>query len=88
MVALNENKEHIITLDSRTKGEITGVEKVVYVRENCISLATSMGDLTLSGRNFNVSGFNEKDRIFRFTGNIDGISYSKSKEPFIKKLLK
>lgn len=85
---INENKEHALSLISRSKGEITGVDKVLSVRENCIILTTAMGELTLTGRNFNVSGFNEKDKVFRFTGDIDGMIYSKSKEPFFKKLFK
>lgn len=87
-----ENKagadKHAITVTGKEKATVTGVDKVLSVKDDCLSLSTPMGNLTFSGKNFTVNGYNEKDMTFSFSGEINSLAYHGGKEPFLKKIFK
>lgn len=82
------NDTHEVTLINKEKGTITGVSKVLSVKDDCIALETSMGELSVSGKNFAISGYNEQNKTFSFTGTVSGLNYRGTKEPIFKKIFK
>ena len=80
--------KHEVTLINKEKGTITGVNKVLSVKDACIALETSMGELAISGKNFAISGYNEQNKTFSFTGTVSGLNYRGAKEPIFKKIFK
>ncbi len=82
------NDTHEITLINKEKGTITGVNKVLSVKDDCIALESSMGELAISGKNFVISGYNDQNKTFSFTGTVSGLNYRGKKEPVFKKIFK
>lgn len=87
-----ENKsgadKHIVTVTEKEKTLVTGVEKVLSVKVDCVVLATTTGVLTFNGKDFTVNGYDEKDMTFSFSGEISSMFYRDRKEPLFKKLFK
>ena len=87
-----ENKpssgSHSVVIEEKQKATVTGVEKVLAVKSDSVTLSTAMGTLTFTGKNFTISGYNEKDRTFSFGGEIASAAYQGQKEPFLKKIFK
>ena len=79
---------HCVVIDQKQKVTVTGVEKVLSVKNHCLSLSTSMGILIFTGKNFAISGFSEKEKTFSFGGEISSAVYQGQKESFIKKFFK
>lgn len=88
MTSETKQNSHSISITSRENGVITGVKKVLFVKDNAIALATDMGTLSVSGHDLHINNFNETDGVFSFAGKIDGIVYSGKKEPLLKRLFK
>ena len=65
------NDTHEITLINKEKGTITGVNKVLSVKDDCIALETSMGELAISGKNFVISGYNDFEYVNSVCTNFD-----------------
>lgn len=80
--------KHEITIINKENGTITGVNKVLSIKDDCIVLETSMGELSISGKNFAISGYNEQNKTFSFTGTVSGFNYRGAKEPIFKKIFK
>ena len=79
---------HEITLINAQKGTVTAVDKVISARGDCILLSTSLGELSITGKDFTISGYNEQSKTFSFSGKVTGLSYKGAKEPVFKKLFK
>lgn len=80
--------KHTVTVTEKEKTLVTGVEKVLSVKVDCLALSTTMGTLAFNGKNFTVNGYNEKDMTFSFSGEISSMVYQGRKEPLFKKLFK
>lgn len=69
-----ENKpssgSHSVVIEEKQKATVTGVEKVLAVKSDSVTLSTAMGTLTFTGKNFTISGYNEKDKTFSFGGRL------------------
>ena len=86
--SVQHSKQHAVNLTDRNNGSVSGVEKVLSVSPELISVSTSLGDMTVGGKNLEVNSFSEKDGALSFTGNVDEIRYVRKKEPLLKRLFK
>lgn len=87
----NNLKEHKITMDSRERLEVIGVEDVDSFDENEIRIYTTEGLLTINGRDLRMSRLNVENGELMVEGEIDGINYSNvemQKGGFFSRLLR
>lgn len=87
-----ENKSTIQLVD-RNSVFITGVNKVISFTPSYFDLDTTMGSLTIRGRNLEMSNLTLEKKELSITGTIDSIVYDGSKakqkeESILKKLFK
>lgn len=80
--------KHNITLESRKRALITGVEKVVDSDANTIDLVTSEGALCVRGEGLKINAFSEADGTMSFEGRIDRIEYAGAKKPLLRRIFK
>ena len=71
-----ENRGHGFTLMDRSHAEITGVSDVDCFNEQLVVLITSLGSMTISGSNLNISHLNKEDGRLIVDGEFDSIEYS------------
>lgn len=69
-------KKHSVSIDSREKISISGVEDVESFDEETIVVYTSMGTLTLKGGEFRISKLNVDNGEMIVEGEMDSITYS------------
>lgn len=81
-------KIHSITIDSRRKGLVSGVDKVVSSCDTTIVLITSDGGLTIIGKELKINKFSIDDGALSFEGTIDTLKYTAAKTPLLKRLFK
>ncbi|MDR1138577.1 MAG: YabP/YqfC family sporulation protein [Clostridiales bacterium] len=72
----SDNKSHTLTLDSRSKGTITGVDKVVSSNDTSILLHTTQGVIQILGKDFKIRQFSQDNGVLHFEGEVDSIKYS------------
>ena len=70
------NRSHSFTLTDRSHAEITGVSDVDCFNEQLVVLITTLGDMTISGSNLNISHLNKEDGRLIVDGEFDSIEYS------------
>ena len=75
-----ENTAHGFTLTGRSHGEISGVNEVDCFNEQVVVLSTSMGTMTISGSNLNISHLNQQEGKLIIDGEFDAIEYSGRKD--------
>ena len=83
--------EHKIDLKDRSSLTISGVEHIYSFNDKKVEIRTACGDMIVDGENLDMSKLSIDEKIITVTGTIDGIIYSKTKEPqesFFKKLFK
>ena len=66
---------HTLTLTGRTNAVVTGVEDVDCFNEQIVVLRTSLGALTISGENLNISQLSLGDGRLIVEGEITSIEY-------------
>lgn len=69
-------KLHKLTMESREKLSISGVEDVDSFDENEIRIYTSEGLLTVKGGDLHISHLNIEEGDMAVEGEIDGLNYS------------
>ena len=75
-----ENGNHGFTLIGRSHAEISGVSEVDCFNEQVVVLSTSMGTMTISGSNLNISQLNQQEGRLVIDGEFDAIEYSGRKD--------
>ena len=75
-----ENMSHGFTLTGRSHGEISGVNEVDCFNEQVVVLSTSMGTMTISGSNLNISHLNQQEGRLIIDGEFDAVEYSGRKD--------
>ena len=79
-------KHHVVNIDHRNKGNITGVVKVISSNNTQLILDTSVGGLTILGSNLKILKFSADDGYLSFEGTTNSIRYSAAKVPFLKRI--
>lgn len=72
-------KKHSIILEEREKLTLSGVNEVKAFSDTAVILKTSMGDLTVRGRNLNIGRLNTETGELFISGGFNSLQYSKSK---------
>lgn len=83
--------EHSISLNNRSSLTISGVEHIYSFSDKKVEIRTTCGDMVVDGENLDMSKLSIDEKVITVTGTINGIVYSKAKEPqesFFKKLFK
>ena len=83
--------EHSISLNNRSSLTISGVEHIYSFSDKKVEIRTTSGDMIVDGENLDMSKLSIDEKVITVTGTINGINYSKAKEPqenFFKKLFK
>ena len=83
--------EHIIDLKNRSSLTISGVEHIYSFDDKKVEIRTTCGDMVVDGENLDMSKLSIDEKVITITGTIDGLCYSKSKDPqesFFKKVFK
>ena len=89
-----ENKEnkikpkHSITLESRKRALVTGVEKVVDASPTIINTVTSDGALVVKGNGLKIVSYSEADGCLTFEGEVSLMQYSGAKKPLLRRLFR
>ena len=71
-----EKKLHSIIIENRKEIRIEGVEEVGSFDEECVSLSTTCGDLTVEGNGLQVSTLDVERGFVRVSGTVSGVYYS------------
>ena len=79
-------KPHALNLENRSKGFLTGVEKVSSSNETAIVLETSSGGMTLTGTGLKINKFDNDTGTLSFEGSVSSVRYSAAKLPFFKRI--
>jgi len=79
-------RNHVVNIDNRDKGNITGVNKVISSNTAQLLLETSAGGLTILGSELKINKFNADEGYLSFDGTVNSFKYSAPKVSFIKKI--
>lgn len=77
-----EKKRHSITLESRNRALITGVEKVTDSSPTAINMVTSEGPLSVRGSELKINSFSVADGNLSFEGKVDKLEYASAKNRY------
>ena len=83
--------EHSIGLKDRSSLTISGVEHIYSFSDKKVEIRTTCGDMVVDGENLDMSKLSIDEKVITVKCTINGIVYSKAKEPqesFFKKLFK
>lgn len=82
---------HNVTMNDRRNLSLTGVEEVIGCDEEVLTLKTTMGEMTVNGRDMHIGSFNRGSGELTIDGVIREIIYADA-EPdtrgFFKRLFK
>lgn len=81
-------KNHTVTLDNRAHAQATGIEEVLGYGADELCLRSSLGTITVRGKDLKINKFNAADGTISFSGTVDSITYDKKKEPILKRIFK
>lgn len=81
-------KNHALTLDSRSRAQATGIEEVLSYGTDELCLLSSLGTITVRGKDLKIAKFNTSDGTISFSGTVDSVVYDKKKEPFFRRIFK
>ena len=76
MQAAQNSGGHLFTLIDRAHAEITGVSDVDCFNEQLVVLITSLGSMTITGSNLNISHLNKEEGRLVVDGEFDAVDYS------------
>ena len=71
-----EQGNHGLVLTNRSHAEISGVTDVDCFNEQLVVLITSLGSMTISGSNLNISHLNREEGRLVVDGEFDAVEYS------------
>lgn len=77
----NQTNSHSVSIKNREHCFLTGVESVVAFDEKQIVLETQLGNLTITGSNLRIFGFDDKKKELSLEGNVEGMKYTASANP-------
>ena len=72
---------HKLTLSDRKKLTLTGVSEVVSFDDNAVTLRTSLGMLTIQGRELKLKMLAEDGGQVAIDGTVTALSYEEPKTP-------
>lgn len=81
-------KRHTVTLESRCKGNLGGVEEVLSYGDDELCLNTGEGLLTITGKELKIVKYNTEDGSLVFTGQVNAFRYDVKKPPLLKRIFK
>ena len=81
-----ENTSHKMSWDGRRLGYITGVKDVVSFDNTEVLLETSMGILTIRGKDLQVKQLSVEKGDLQLEGSVDSLSYSESRQEKNKRM--
>lgn len=76
MEAKHSSLQHHLCLDERSKGMITGIQKVESFDEALVVLVTTQGKLTIKGKEMHVIRVDVERGELEFSGIVDSMTYS------------
>ena len=82
-------KPHILQLENRNGLKMTGVTDVEAFDEECVTVYTDYGCLSISGSALHIDELNIKNGVLQISGEVSALVYSskKSKEKgFLKRV--
>ena len=82
-------KPHSLQLENRNGLKMTGVTDVEAFDEECVTVYTDYGCLSISGRALHIDDLNIKNGVLQISGEVSALVYSskKSKEQgFLKRV--
>lgn len=90
---MEEEKKSNLSLDSRKKLALTGVQEVISFDEEKISLNTVLGSLSIKGEGLKMNKLDVQNGNVTIIGKISAMIYSgkdvkKNKENIVKRLFK
>lgn len=71
-----EQGNHGLVLTNRSHAEISGVTDVDCFNEQVVVLSTTLGTMTISGSNLNISQLSQEQGRLVVDGEFDAIEYS------------
>ena len=74
-------RQHSLSLESRAKLSISGVDDVSGFDENLIVLTTALGDLTIRGMDLHIDRIDLDVGQLEVRGSIQELSYGESTKP-------
>lgn len=81
-------KNHSLTVDNRSRGEVSAVDEVLSFGENELCLSTSLGRLTVVGKDLKIVNFLSDQGKLTFSGSVSSVRYDEKKPPLIKRIFK
>ena len=81
-------KPHALNIESRSKGLVSGVEKVVSANETALLLETSAGGLHITGGDLRIHKFDMDSGSLVFEGAVNGVRYAAAKIPLLKRIFR
>jgi sporulation protein YabP len=72
---------HKLTLSDRKRLTLTGVSEVVSFDDNAVTLRTSLGMLTIQGRELKLKMLTEDGGQVAIDGSVTALSYEEPKTP-------
>ena len=90
-VSLSSNKPSNLTMENRANLSVTGVVEVIRFNEDEINLNTTMGKLTIKGKDLKMNKLDVENGDVIISGTIDSCVYSSSKrekESIIERLFR
>ena len=83
-----QGKNHFINIDNRSRGEVGAVSEVLSFSDTELCLATSLGRLTVVGKQLKIVGFLSDQGKLTFCGSVNSIRYDEKKLPLLKRIFK
>ena len=84
----NTTKTHSVTIENRRNGSLGGVKEVLSSSTDALSLDTTMGKMSVLGKDLKIKRFNDLDGTLIFSGEITTLRYEGEKIPFLKRIFK
>lgn len=75
METMTQNPPHRVTLDSRARLEITGVEEVESFDETTIVMSTHLGALIVRGEGLHIETLSLDGGALKVDGTVESLSY-------------
>ena len=85
---MDNKKKHSLTVESRSRTLVTGVEKVIDSSPAVINMTTSEGVLTIRGDGLRISAFSAESGDLSFEGRVDRIDYHAGKKPLLGRIFR
>lgn len=77
--SLSVQSGHSVSIDNRSKLTMTGVIDVAGFSEDKIDIQTTMGRITVKGKQLNVSNLNTDTGELKMTGEVKSFEYTQTK---------